>query len=105
MKKPTLCAVSVLLLWLGGCAHGPSGTNCTLPGNATWTEYRSKHFVFDVWRSERDAQKLVSSFEELLGAVSAALVVEPIELPGQLRVVRGERWKDWSVRTCSVSIG
>jgi hypothetical protein len=87
LKELAFCTLPVWLVWLGGCAHSPAGTRCTLPGQAAWAEYRSKHFVFEVARWDREPGKLVSSFEELLGAVTGSLVTEPIDLPGKVRVL------------------
>lgn len=52
-----------------------------------WREYRSAHFLIDVASRDREPAGLVAAFEELHAAVLAALVSEPVEIPGRVRVV------------------
>src|SRR5690349_779497 len=54
---------------------------------ASWQEYRSAHFLIEVAAWHRDPAHLVAAFEELHAAVLAALVSEPVEIPGRVRVV------------------
>lgn len=54
---------------------------------ASWQEYRSAHFLIDVAAWHRDPAHLVAAFEGLHAAVLAALVSEPVEIPGRVRVV------------------
>ncbi len=84
---PVIGALAALTLLFPACIHAPRGDGCTLPGPAPWREYGSKHFVIDVAGWNRDPAHLVAAFEELHGAVLAALVAEPVEIPGRIRVV------------------
>ena len=61
--------------------------SCTIAGGSRWRHYRSRHFVFDVAARNLDPALLVKTFEELHAAVLAALVSEPVEIPGRVHVV------------------
>src|SRR4051812_40175122 len=70
------------------CVHAARREgSCTLPGDAPWRRYVSAHFVIDASGPEREGSRLVGSFEELHAAVLAALVSEPVEIPGRVHVV------------------
>jgi len=72
---------------IAACAPASRDTVRTAPSSASWEEFRSTHFVIDVARRDRDPARLVGTFEELHAAVLAALVSEPVEISGRVRVV------------------
>jgi tetratricopeptide (TPR) repeat protein len=90
-RPPRAIGAAVLALLAGtACVHASPAVRadgCTLPGVGAWREYRSKHFDIDAAGWEGDPARLVGAFEELRAAVIAALVLEPVEIPGRVRVI------------------
>lgn len=72
---------------LAACAPVPVRTGCSLPGAEPWREHRSAHFSILIADGDRDPAALVATFEELHAAILAALISEPVEIPGRVRVV------------------
>ena len=87
MRRPRAALAAALALALCGCATAPRGGGCSLPGDGPWRRYRSAHFVFDVEGDRTEPAKVVAAFEDLHAAVLAALVAEPVDVPGHVRVV------------------
>ncbi len=69
-----------------GCAHVPH-FHCPRQGGPEWQEYTSQHFVIATDASQDKARALAEQLEEMRALDLAALVVEPVEIPGRLRVV------------------
>ncbi|MFL5303519.1 MAG: hypothetical protein ACJ79R_24630 [Anaeromyxobacteraceae bacterium] len=67
---------------------------CSLPRAASWREYRSRHFLIDATDAGPKPERLVQVFEELHAAVVGALVGEPVEIPGRVRVIVLPRERD-----------
>lgn len=82
-----LAVVYTLFAFVAVHAEAPPQDACTLPGSGSWREYRSRHFLIDVANGNGDPALLVGTFEELHATVRAALVAEPIDVPGRVRVV------------------
>jgi tetratricopeptide (TPR) repeat protein len=80
---PRLALLLALLAPLPGAAA--AGKPCSV-AEGPWQELRSRHFTIDAagWRG--DPARLVRAFEQLHAAVLAALIAEPVEIPGRVRV-------------------
>jgi tetratricopeptide (TPR) repeat protein len=83
-------AVAALALGaLAGCNRIllPGAERCPAEGGRAWREYRSAHFVVDSDLDEPAAAALVEDLERIRALVTAALVAQPMEIPGYVRVV------------------
>jgi len=93
LATPLACA-ALLVGALTGRALAGEPARCSLAGGAAWQEYRSEHFVIDAAGWTGDPARLVGALEELHAAVLAAMVADPVEVPGRLRVVLLPRQSD-----------
>lgn len=80
-------AALAMAVSLAAARAAPPPEACTLPGSRGWREIQSRHFVVDLAQSDRDPAQVVGTFEELYAAVLAALVGEPVDVPGRVRVI------------------
>src|SRR5436305_9369130 len=78
-----------LLACLVSLAAAPAfaGFRCPAKGGTPWREYRSAHFVVDTDAGATDAQALVRELEHFHALLLKALVGEPVEIPGHVRVL------------------
>jgi tetratricopeptide (TPR) repeat protein len=73
---------------LGACHHGlPGSERCPASGGPPWREYRTRHFLVDTDLGGPAAAALAGDLERLRALVAAALVRDPPEIPGYVRVV------------------
>ncbi len=87
-----LAAATAALLLLPGCHRLlPGSARCSAHGGREWRELRSRHFVVDTDLDRPAAAALVADLERIQGLVTAALVSEPREIPGYVRVVAPAR--------------
>ena len=84
---PHLRNALVAALALATAAPAAAGDSCSLPGGASWREYRSRHFVIDAADWDRDPARVVAEFEDVHAALLATLIAEPVEIPGHVRVI------------------
>jgi tetratricopeptide (TPR) repeat protein len=84
MRLPAAALVAAVHLLAPAPARAQG---CSLPGGAQWSELRSAHFIVDLPAGKADPQKVVALLEELHAAVLAALVGEPVQVPGRVRVI------------------
>jgi tetratricopeptide (TPR) repeat protein len=80
-------AVAALLACAGRQHRLPGSERCPAHGGAPWREYTSRHFVVDTDVAGPAAAALVDDLERLRALVAAALVRDPPEIPGSVRVV------------------
>lgn len=79
--------VSIACIALAGaCAHGPR-FRCPTRGAPDWAEYTSKHFVVDTDARRDRAAALIEKLERLRELELLAMVGEPVETAGRLRVL------------------
>ena len=76
----------LLVAALSACAHRTS-FRCEARGGASWSEYRSRHFIVDTDAKPARAARLVELLETLQLLDLKALAGSDLELPGRLRVV------------------
>src|SRR3954467_7435854 len=60
---------------------------CPARGGAPWREYRTAHFVIDSDAGANEVQPMVRQLEHTHALVMQALVGEPLDLPGHVRVL------------------
>lgn len=77
----------LLALLVSGISVPAAGEQRCSLADREWREYHSKHFIIDAAGWNRDPAILVGAFEDLHAAVLAALVKEPVDIPGRVRVL------------------
>lgn len=95
---------ALLCVALGSPARAAGTEGCTLADGQPWQEHVSKHFVIDVAGWKGDPAGLVGPMEDLYAAVLGAMVAEPVEIPGRVRVILLPRQIDLYDYTGSSSI-
>src|SRR5215475_9646187 len=80
-------SLAALACVLALATSAQAGESCSLPGGGAWREYKSRHFLIDAAGWDRDPARVVAEFENLHSALLATLIAEPVEIPGQVRVM------------------
>lgn len=88
------CARALALVAALGGGAASAADGCSLSHGEPWREYRSRHFVIDASGWNGPPARLVRAFEEIHAAVLAALIAEPVEIPGKVHVILLPRQED-----------
>lgn len=88
-------ALAILALALAGAAPRVGDPGCPLPGEGTWRELETEHFVLATDLPPDGADDLAQQLEVLRSAVLGGLFDVPPSVPGRLHVVAFARVEDF----------